>query len=209
MGTTALTKPESVVRLGDLGRGGRGFGGGDRWEPERHRVRPRSYLIAMAMALAAIFMLFAAFTSALVVRKGLSSDWVSVPTPRVLWLNTTLLLVSSCTLEFSRRAHRGEGFARWLYLTTALGEAFVAGQLARQAVADQATVAAGEVVAEIAPGEDQVCEALRALYLVGTPQDSPDIERFARSVPGMSDRVRQQAALTAAAIRRRARGGSP
>jgi cytochrome c oxidase subunit 3 len=135
MGSTTLTKPESAARLDDFGRGGRGFddfGGGDRWVPERHRVPSRSYMIAMAMALAAIVMLFAAFTSALVVRKGLSYDWVSMPMPRVLWLNTALLLLSSLTLEFSRRAlgaHRAEAFARWLYVTTGLGVAFVAGQL--------------------------------------------------------------------------------
>jgi hypothetical protein len=85
----------------------------------------------------------------------------------------------------------------------------VAGELARRAVADQATVATSDVVAEISPGEDQVWEALRALYLVGTAEDLEDVERFARGVPGMPDRIRQQAALTAAAIRRRAQTGSP
>jgi len=85
----------------------------------------------------------------------------------------------------------------------------VAGELTHRAVADQRSVAAGDVVAEIAPGEDQVWEALRALYLVGTQEDLEDVERFARGVPGISDRIRQQAALTADAIRRRGRGGSP
>lgn len=136
MGTTTLTKPDSVARIDDFGRGGRSFddpGGGGRPEREPERVPSRSYLIAMGMALAAIIMLFAAFTSALVVRKGLSFDWVSIPMPRVLWLNTGLLLVSSLTLELARGAlgaHRREAFARWLYITTALGVAFIAGQLA-------------------------------------------------------------------------------
>ena len=85
----------------------------------------------------------------------------------------------------------------------------VAGELGRRAVADQGTVAAGDVVAEISPGEDQVWEALRALYLVGRQEDLEDVERLARGGSGISDRVRQQAALTADAIRRRARGGPP
>jgi hypothetical protein len=85
----------------------------------------------------------------------------------------------------------------------------VAGELARRAVADGATVAPGDVVAEIAPSEDQVWEALRALYLVGNTEDLADVERFARAISGMSDRVRQQAALTAEAIRRRAQTESP
>ena len=55
----------------------------------------------------------------------------------------------------------------------------VAGELAGRMVADQATVAAGDVVAEISPGEDQVWEALRALYLVGAEEDLADVERFA------------------------------
>ena len=80
----------------------------------------------------------------------------------------------------------------------------VGGELGRRAVADQATVAAGDVVAEISPGEDQVWEALRALYLVGTTEDLADVERFVRQPTDMPDRIRQQAALTAAAIRRRA-----
>jgi len=56
----------------------------------------------------------------------------------------------------------------------------------------------------LAPGEDQVWEALRALYLIGDANDLEDVERFARGVEGMPDRVRQQAQLTAEAIRRRA-----
>src|SRR3989441_13115682 len=77
-------------------------------------------------------MLFAAFTSAMVVRRGVSSDWVSTPLPRILYLNTLILLASSLTLELSRRslrAGRGDRFSGGLYATLGLGLAFVAGQL--------------------------------------------------------------------------------
>jgi cytochrome c oxidase subunit 3 len=77
-------------------------------------------------------MLFAAFTSALIVRQGISSDWVPTALPRILYLNTAVLLISSLTLQFSRRsiaASRHDQFARWLYITIALGWGFVAGQL--------------------------------------------------------------------------------
>ncbi len=83
------------------------------------------------MALAAIMMLFATFTSALVVRKGLSNDWRPITLPRVLWLNTFLLIVSSATLRRSRKslsAGRIDHFAAWWYLTTGLGLAFIGGQ---------------------------------------------------------------------------------
>ncbi len=52
-------------------------------------------------------------------------------------------------------------------------------------------------------GEEQVWEALRALYLVGGPEDIDDVQRLARGEPGMTERVRNQAALTADAIRKR------
>lgn len=63
-----------------------------------------------------------------------------------------------------------------------------------------------DAVVLLAPSEDQVWEALRALYLVGGEDDLEDVERYARGVEGMSDRIRQQARLTAEAIQRRAKG---
>jgi len=80
----------------------------------------------------------------------------------------------------------------------------IPGRVERRAVADHARVAAGDVVAIIAPGEDQVWEALRALYLIGGPDDLPAVEPFTRPTADVSARLRQQAMLTADAIRRRA-----
>lgn len=79
----------------------------------------------------------------------------------------------------------------------------VMGVLERRAVADGASVTVDSPVAVIAPAEDQVWEALRALYLVGRQEDLPVVERFARGVLGYSERLRQQATATAAAIRKR------
>lgn len=136
MGSTTITKPDVPARLDDLGRGGNrssggGFGGGGSWESYEPRVPARTYKVGMWMALTAIVMLFAAFTSALIVRKGLSEDWVSTPLPRVLWLNTLVLLASSATLELSRRGltkRSGSQFASWLYATAGLGVLFMGGQ---------------------------------------------------------------------------------
>ena len=64
-------------------------------------------------------------------------------------------------------------------------------------------MAAGDAVAVIDPDEGQVVESLRALYLVGQPQDFDDVDRFAHGVPNMSERVRQQAEAPARAIRER------
>jgi hypothetical protein len=60
------------------------------------------------------------------------------------------------------------------------------------------------VVAFLSPAEEQVWEALRALYLVGELEDLQAIEAFARGLPEMPERIRQQAILTKEAIRRRA-----
>ena len=79
----------------------------------------------------------------------------------------------------------------------------LAGTIDKLAAKDRTTIAAGDEIAVISPDDQQVWEALRALDLVGRPDDLAGIERFSQPVSGMSDRVRQQAALTAEAIRKR------
>lgn len=68
-----------------------------------------------------------------------------------------------------------------------------------------ASVEARATVATVAPGEEQVWEALRALYLIGQADDLAAIRPYEREVPDVSDRVRVQAADTERAIRERAR----
>ncbi len=83
----------------------------------------------------------------------------------------------------------------------------VGGTIARLLIKDGATVSAGDALAVIDPDEGQVVESLRALYLVGQPQDLDDVERFVRGAPNMSEQVRQQAEATARAIRERSAKG--
>ncbi|HTZ97828.1 MAG TPA: biotin/lipoyl-containing protein [Terriglobales bacterium] len=65
------------------------------------------------------------------------------------------------------------------------------------------TVSAGEKLATIDPGTDQVWEALRALYLIGQPEDLPIVMAYERELPDIPDHVRQQAVETEKAIRAR------
>jgi len=65
-------------------------------------------------------------------------------------------------------------------------------------------VAVGSELASVDPGDDQVWEALRALFLVGRLEDLPVVRLYERDGPQISDRVRQQAALTEKSIRDRA-----
>jgi cytochrome c oxidase subunit 3 len=137
MATTILTPPQPDTHQGDgggRGPGGNGFGrngGGDSRFPE-YRIPAHTYQLGMWFALVGVVMLFAGLTSAMVVRRGMSFDWVSIAVPRLLWVNTGLLLASSFTLEFSRRSlthHATLGFVRWLGATLGLGVVFLAGQL--------------------------------------------------------------------------------
>jgi cytochrome c oxidase subunit III len=86
---------------------------------------------ALFVLLAASTMVFAAFTSAFVVRRGLSDDWVSTPKPPILFVNTIVLLASSIVLEIARRSLRsGERsrFNAWWSAGTLLGILFLVGQ---------------------------------------------------------------------------------
>jgi cytochrome c oxidase subunit III len=98
------------------------------------------------VAIAAISMCFAALISALIVRQGIAPDWVHFAVPRVLYVNTAILLLSSVSLEISRRsfdkrlererkntrereARSFDAAGTWLAISVALGSLFVAGQI--------------------------------------------------------------------------------
>ena len=103
-------------------------------DSERARAAPPAVpaQTGVVAGIAAITMTFAAFTSALVMRKGGGSDWVHFHLPPLLFVNTAVLLASSGALELARRSlRRGiPGATAWLSAALALGLVFVAGQLA-------------------------------------------------------------------------------
>jgi cytochrome c oxidase subunit 3 len=106
-----------------------GGGGGGRSNP----IPRRAYMTVITLALGAILMFFLALTSSYIVRRGLGFDWKNFALPRILWVNTVVLLASSATLELARKAlSRGqkEAFRNLWLLTTGLGMVFVGGQLA-------------------------------------------------------------------------------
>jgi len=67
------------------------------------------------------------------------------------------------------------------------------------------TVEAGTEIALLAPPVDQVWEALRALSLIGQPEDLPLVRSFKSDSPDIPQRIRQQAAETEQAIEERAK----
>lgn len=113
-------------------------------EPMPPALRDHVLRLGMWMFIATVTMLFAAFSSAYIVR-GAGTDWQPVTLPAILWLNTVVILVSSVALEIGRREARGSRFARaraWLQLALLLGATFLVGQYA----AWRALVAAGVYV---------------------------------------------------------------
>lgn len=78
------------------------------------------------------------------------------------------------------------------------------GKIGSVLVSEGAAIRAGDKLFSIAPDESFVYEALRALVVVGEREDLSEVQRFGAGVEGMSERVKQQAALTAKAIESRA-----
>src|ERR1700736_5369010 len=76
----------------------------------------------------------------------------------------------------------------------------ISGHLRALPVQTGQTVAAGAKIATIDPGTEQVWEALRALYLVGQPEDTLAVLPYERELPDIPDHVRKQATETEKAI---------
>lgn len=107
-------------------------------------LRDHLLRLGMWMFVATVTMLFAAFSSAYIVR-GAGTDWRPVAMPGILWLNTLVILVSSGALALGARHARAERLQRaraWVQLALLLGVTFLVGQFAawRELVADGITV---------------------------------------------------------------------
>ena len=135
-----LTKPLSKTSGGGIGLDGNvgdfgGGGGGEREGPAFDSAK-----VGLWVFLGSLTMLFAAFTSAYLVRSA-GSDWAPLQVPSMLWINTVVLLLSSVTIELGRRAFeswRPLAFRKWMSVTFLLGALFIAGQfLAWRQLAEQ------------------------------------------------------------------------
>src|SRR6202008_1827990 len=155
--STTATIDDPRISLGEdstlppviIGGGGDDFGSGKPHYPTRLR-RAR---LGLLVALIPVLMLFVSFTSAYVVRQGLPTldprtnnlirDWISVTLPRLLLLNTFVLLISSVSMELARRQIRARAMMEtvgtavssgdqikvpWLGITFVLGFSFLFGQ---------------------------------------------------------------------------------
>jgi hypothetical protein len=81
----------------------------------------------------------------------------------------------------------------------------IRGRLHKPSTSPGTIVSQGVELSVVIPPEEQVWEALRALFLVGQPEDLPAIRIYERELRDGSNRARQQAVLTEQAILQRAR----
>jgi cytochrome c oxidase subunit III len=98
----------------------------------RHEIEQREEIarLGLWMFLATVTMLFAAFSSAYVVRRS-GGDWRHMTLPSVLWMNTAALAASSVALEIGARSGsraRWSAASAWLAIAVLLGCGFVYGQ---------------------------------------------------------------------------------
>jgi hypothetical protein len=70
-------------------------------------------------------------------------------------------------------------------------------------------VTAGTELAVVDPAAEQIWEALRGLYLIGSKDDLPAVRAYLHPMADLPDRVRQQASMTESAILERADQSQP
>ncbi len=157
--STTATVDDPRTSLGDDGiappvRGGGGDDGPGQGSPD-YETRLRRARLGLLVALTPVLMLFVSFSSAYVVRQGLPTldprtnalvrDWIPVTLPKLLLINTGVLILSSLFMELARRQIKSQAAlasvtthprvsAReqmkipWLAMTIVLGLAFLFGQ---------------------------------------------------------------------------------
>jgi cytochrome c oxidase subunit III len=148
MPQTIVTEELEIVGRDGAAKPPRGSGGGgdDGASGGGSAIPQRVYVTGITIGMGAILMFFMALVSALIVRKGVGNDWRAFDLPKILWLNTLILLASSATIARARRRlarDDRDGFRHWWAVATLLGLFFLAGQL----IAWRQMVAAGLYVA--------------------------------------------------------------
>jgi cytochrome c oxidase subunit 3 len=155
--STTATVDDPRISLGDDGvlppvRGG---GGDDGIGLPDYATRLRRARLGLLVALTPVLMLFVSFSSAYVVRQGLPTldprtntlvrDWIPVTLPKLLLINTGVLILSSVFMELARRQIKGQATRAlpasapgvsagdqtrisWLTMTLVLGLVFLFGQ---------------------------------------------------------------------------------
>jgi cytochrome c oxidase subunit 3 len=116
---------------GPNGKGPKGNGnGGGRRDPRRG-LSPEAYRRTMWLVVAAIVMMFAAFSSAYII-LSFDKERRLIAMPRMFFLSTGIIILSSFTIEIAKRSLQRENESRyrgWTIATLVLGLFFLAAQV--------------------------------------------------------------------------------
>src|SRR5216684_3370990 len=146
--TVSIDDPATTTGANGGGSPPPWVGDGDDFNSPSFNARLRRARLGLFVGVVGIVMIFVSFTSAYIVRQGLPTfdsrtnslvhDWVPVPLPRLLLVNTCVLLISSFTIALARSqaarnaaltqvasipgvSIRGDEKISWLALTVVLG----------------------------------------------------------------------------------------
>lgn len=97
---------------------------------EQHkRLHPHKFTLWVAMA--SIIMMFAGLTSAFIVKSNLTG-WRTIELPKIFWISTGVILLSSLTVQMATKAFKAREMSRYRGLIAAtfiLGIGFVICQI--------------------------------------------------------------------------------
>lgn len=88
-------------------------------------MNPRKFILWLFIV--SISMLFAALTSAYMVRKS-EGNWLNVEMPTLFWISSAIILISSLTMHLAVRSAGKDDFSKlktWISLTLILGLGFL------------------------------------------------------------------------------------
>src|SRR5687767_2776636 len=92
---------------------------------QKRKLHPHKF--TMWVAIGSIIMMFAGLTSAFIVKSN-QSGWVPVEVPKVFWISTAVIILSSITIQVALRAFKQRQMSQYramVCVTLLLGIAFV------------------------------------------------------------------------------------
>ena len=92
---------------------------------QRKKIHPHKFI--MWVAIGSIIMMFAGLTSAYIVKSS-QINWTEVVMPKIFWMSTAIILLSSLTVQMALRSFKQRVFKQYrllIAITFLLGIAFV------------------------------------------------------------------------------------
>lgn len=132
---------------------------------QRQKIHPHKFTLWVAIG--SILMMFAGLTSAFIVKSNLT-NWKTITMPRIFWVSTGVILLSSLTMQMALRAFRQREMKQYrllIGLTFLLGMLFVGlqwigfQQLWEQKITFRGSTGAGQFL--------YVIFGLHALHVIG------------------------------------------